>query len=312
VNTLQFLSSILGKYKRSGNRGNYVFTCPKCKREKFYYDIKDNRYNCYTCDLRGNSLYSFVKKICPERLSEVTTYKKSLTNYGDDEYGFEEDEQTNIVELPPDNIKVVDVINGSRNIPGAEAVINYLKQRGITERLISKYDIRFYKVNGDTRVIVPSYNSKNELNYYVTRTIMDGYMKYKNPPINKSDLIPFENTINWDYAVILTEGVFDSIKISHNSIPLLGCTINETWILFKKLLHLKNRIYLCLDNDKAGIEGTLKIAELFLNHGKTVFYIDISPYKDVGGMKKREFLQRKNESEIIDEMWLLSKKAEVV
>ena len=35
------------------------------------------------------------------------------------------------------------------------------------------------------RIIVPSYSSDGELNYFVGRDIYEGGMKYKNPPVSK-------------------------------------------------------------------------------------------------------------------------------
>jgi hypothetical protein len=64
----------------------------------------------------------------------------------------------------------------------------YLSQRGITIKQIVKYNIGYCK-DGlySRRVIIPSYNSDGQLNYFVSRSYYpDEKMKYKNPPISKN------------------------------------------------------------------------------------------------------------------------------
>jgi DNA primase len=72
------------------------------------------------------------------------------------------------------------------------------------------------------RVIIPSYDSNGELNYFVARSYYeDNKMKYKNPPVSRN-VIVFENQINWNEPIVLVEGVFDAFSVKRNAIPLLG------------------------------------------------------------------------------------------
>ena len=74
------------------------------------------------------------------------------------------------------------------------------------------------------RIIIPSYDSDGQLNYFVGRDFYKSNMKYKNPPIPK-DIIGFDLYVDWDEPIILCEGVFDAMAIKNNSIPLFGKTI---------------------------------------------------------------------------------------
>ena len=48
------------------------------------------------------------------------------------------------------------------------------------------------------RIIIPSYDLDNRLNYFIARSIhAEEKFKYKNPPVSKN-VIMFENQINWN------------------------------------------------------------------------------------------------------------------
>ena len=97
------------------------------------------------------------------------------------------------------------------------------------------------------RIIIPSYDSNNKLNYFLARSFYESGLKYKNPPVSKN-VIVFENQINWKMPLVLCEGVFDAIAIRRNAVPLLGKFVP------KKLLKMmiKNQVkevYVALDDD---------------------------------------------------------------
>ncbi len=134
------------------------------------------------------------------------------------------------------------------HIPRKEAY-NYLKKRGITDNIINKYNIGLC-VEGEYagRIIVPSYNKKGELNFFVSRSWNPkSRLKYKNPEAAKDFLIFNESLIDWKKDIYLVEGVFDSFFLD-NSICLLGKYINDN--LWEKLYtKAKKNIIVCLDGD---------------------------------------------------------------
>jgi len=98
------------------------------------------------------------------------------------------------------------------------------------------------------RIIIPSYDLDNRLNYFIARSIhSEEKFKYKNPPVSKN-VIMFENQINWSEPITLVEGVFDAMAVKRNSIPILGkfipTKLNEA--IFKN--RVKN-INILLDED---------------------------------------------------------------
>ena len=124
------------------------------------------------------------------------------------------------------------------------------------------------------RVIIPSYDENNALNYFVARSLNSGaYLKYVNPDIDKSNCIIFENLINWGEPIILCEGVFDAMAIRRNAVPLLGQNISPA--LMKKIITSPcPDIYMTLDQD--AVKRALKHCETFLSMGKRVFFIEPS------------------------------------
>ena len=133
------------------------------------------------------------------------------------------------------------------SIPYKEAY-NYLRKRGLSNQTIDKYKIGYItKGQYSGRIIVPSYDIDNKLNYFVSRSYTGHKNKYKNPEAEKDKIIFNEHLINWEENVYLVEGVFDMFFIE-NSIPILGKSVSEKlWtMLYDKA---KKNIIICLDGD---------------------------------------------------------------
>jgi len=162
---------------------------------------------------------------------------------------------------------------------------NYLKKRGVTDEMIERYDIGFVD-SGEFagRIIIPSYDLKGELNYFIARSwYKREKIKYKNPEAPKELLIFNESRINWEKDVYLVEGVFDGLFVP-NSIPLLGKFLSD--VLWEALYDRTNaRIKICLDGD--AWNDAVKIYEK-LSGGRLYGKIDIIKLpkdKDLGDLR---------------------------
>ena len=183
--------------------------------------------------------------------------------------------------------------------------MNYLTQRGITEKDIIKYNIGYCKEGlYARRIIIPSYNSDGSLNYFVSRSYYpDEKMKYKNPPISKN-VIAFESHVNWNEPIILCEGVFDAITIRRNAIPLLGKFPSKE-LVQKIFLSGVSDIIISLDND--AINEALKAAEYFRKNGIHVKMMYLKD-KDASEMGYEKFYEELNKTkEFTSEELLLNK-----
>ena len=195
------------------------------------------------------------------------------------------------------------------NAPGrmAKIAMSYLHKRGLTQNDLLRYKIGIsgeYEFNN--RVIFPSFCDDMKLNYFLSRTYDDNqFRKYKNCQIQRRDIIFNEHLIEWDKTVILVEGVFDAIKAGNNSIPMLGSWIDESHLLFKKIVQEKTPVVLGLDPD--AIEKTMKIAKNFKQYSIDV-RITQHEGKDFGDMTKDEanyYIQSAQKYELTDRIGYL-------
>lgn len=249
---------------------NYSFHCPFChhKKPKLVVNIKSGAFNCWTCHppTKGRNPVSLLKKLsaAPEVVLEMKQY------YGMKAEKSDSQESTQIVSLP----KEYSPIKWPGKSPIERKVVQYLKNRNITENDCLKYGIGFCESGRyRNRVIVPSYDSSGKLNYFVARTIYDTVKpSYDAPSCKKSNIIGFEYFINWNIPIILCEGAFDAIAIKRNAIPLFGKTIPKSLMIKLANSNVKT-VYLALDND--AIRESYNYAEELINMGKEVYTLDL-------------------------------------
>jgi DNA primase len=150
----------------------------------------------------------------------------------------------------------------------------YLNNRKISDLDIKKYNIG-YCTSGRyrNRIIVPSYDSQGNLNYFVARSFeKDPFLKYDAPSVTKTEIIGFEFFINWKVPVILCEGSFDAIAIKRNAIPLFGKSIPKS-VMMKLAQSEVKTVYIALDND--ALKESISYAESLINMGKEVYLIEL-------------------------------------
>jgi DNA primase len=252
--------------------------CPFCNhhKKKLQVNLDTQRWHCWVCDSKGRSVQSLLRKLNVD----IRDLNRLKDIYGEEDYTLvEKDEYVAKLQLPSEFKQLHFRPKGFN--PEYNQAINYLKERGITQADIVKYNIG-YCSDGlyFGRVIVPSYDENGDLNYFVARSYYkEERMKYKNPPVNR-DVIVFDNQINWNEPITLVEGVFDSFSVKRNCIPLLG-----KFLLSK----LKNKIIekgvkevtILLDSD--AISDSVKHTDYFIKNGINVKNI-IPKGKDAGDM----------------------------
>ena len=252
--------------------------CPFCNhhKKKLQVNLDTQRWHCWVCDSKGRSIQSLLRKLNVD----IRDLNRLKDIYGEDDYTLvEKDEYVAKLQLPSEFKQLHFKPKGFQ--PEYNQALNYLKERGITQADIVKYNIG-YCSDGlyFGRIIVPSYDENGDLNYFVARSYYkEERMKYKNPPVNR-DVIVFENQINWNEPITLVEGVFDSFSVKRNCIPLLG-----KFLLSK----LKNKIIekgvkevtILLDSD--AITDSTKHTDYFIKNGINVKNI-IPTGKDAGDM----------------------------
>lgn len=247
---LELLREILGDEKQHyESKGQVAFNCPVCDEDRDKGNLEINYHNhvfkCWSCGDVNNtkgSLNKFFDKFGNKKQKKV--YKILQP----ENYKPTEKKQPKL-KLPESFTLFKD---SSKVYPIRRQAINYLYNRGITDYMIEKYQIGFCdRGSHKGRVVVPSYNTKGELNYYIARSWdPNTKAKYKNPQAEKDKIIFNENLIDWDKDIYLVEGVFDGFFLE-NSIPMLGKHMSE--LLFNSLYNkAKGNITICLDGDAWG------------------------------------------------------------
>jgi DNA primase len=249
---VELLKDVLGDEKQHyESKGQISFNCPVCAREKGL-DTGDGKgnleinyyrhvYKCWACS-DTNGTQGPLGKLFDQF---GTKKQKKVYNLIKPEEQRAEIKKVNKLKFPEGYTTFQD--SNPRFIPHIEAM-RYLNSRGITEEIINKYKIG-YTVSGEFayRIIVPSFDSEGQLNYFIARSWVPRKMKYKNPTAEKDKIIFNESIIDWEKDIYLVEGVFDGFFLN-NSIPMLGKKISA--LLFETLYtKAKGNIIICTDGD---------------------------------------------------------------
>ena len=244
---VELLEEVLGDHGlHYPNRGQISFNCPVCDdgRNKHNLEVNyiDNVYKCWACgDNEGT--HGALGKIFDKYGNKK---QKKLYNVLKPETVVKREKKKKTLKLPEGFTLFKD---SSPVYPVRKQAINYLRNRGISDYMIEKYQIGFCD-RGDHagRIIIPSYDSKGELNYYIARSWNPTTKaKYKNPEAEKDKIIFWENLIDWNKDIFLVEGAFDGLFLD-NVIPMLGKHMSE--LLFETIYKkAKGNVIICLDGD---------------------------------------------------------------
>jgi DNA primase len=267
---INLLSRVIGNTGRRLKKSNeYMFWSPFIShhKPKLQINVQTQKWHCWVSNQGGHNLFQLFKKLkaSKEHFDELVElvgdkkYVKRNTNK----------EDKKIVRLPNEFKPLW--LDGNSII--RKHAIVYLKNRGITLVDVIRYGMGYCEEGlYANRIIVPSYSSDGELNYFVGRDIYEGGMKYKNPPVSK-DVIGLDLFINWNEPIVLCEGVFDAIAIRRNAIPLFGKTIPKS--LMKKIYEKQvKQIYILLDSD--AIMDSIKMTDSLMKNGINVYYVNLS------------------------------------
>ena len=252
---VELLEEVLGDHGlHYPNRGQISFNCPVCDdgRNKHNLEVNyvENVYKCWSCgDSEGThgALGKIFDKYGNKKQKKLYTVLKPETVV-------KREKKKKTLKLPESFTLFKD---SSPVYPVRKQALNYLHNRGISDYIIEKYQIGFCD-RGDHagRIVIPSYDNKGELNYYISRSWNPmSRAKYKNPEAEKDKIIFWENLIDWTKDIYLVEGAFDGIFLN-NAIPMLGKHMSE--LLFNTIYKkAKANVIICLDGD--AWENALKL-----------------------------------------------------
>ena len=276
-----------------------LYHCPKCvsNKKKLSVNLDKNVFKCWVCDFSGKNINFLVKKFSTTKdyLSWMELSGVDMSSAPSDVeniFRITSVEPAEILKLP----KEFRPINTKR-FPATKKAYQYLLQRGLGKTEIRKWKIGYcatgpYKY----RIVIPSFDSDGELNYFVSRTIFNNAMKYKNPKTSK-DIIFNDLMINWAEPIVLVEGVFDSFKMN-NSIPILGSTFGDDSVLLRKIVRNNSKVYIALDSD--AYDKSLQIYKMLSKYGIKTKILVLDGKQDLGDMSKNKVSELYNSATDID------------
>jgi DNA primase len=245
---VELLEEVLGSHGlHYPNRGQISFNCPVCDEERNKHNLEVNYFNgvykCWACGDSENTHGSLGKLFDKYGTRKQKKLYKILRP---------EEEQKVVRKKKPKVVLPENFIlfkESNPIYPVRRQAYNYLKSRGITEDIIEKFGIGFCdKGSHQGRIIIPSYDNKGNLNYYVGRS-WDPHSraKYRNPEAEKEKIIFWENLIDWNKDIYLVEGAFDGMFLD-NPVVMLGKHMSE--LLFETIYNkAKANVIICLDGD---------------------------------------------------------------
>ncbi len=195
-----------------------------------------------------------------------------------------------------------------KNLP--ERIRNWLKaERGLNDEIIEKF-----KLGWDGKALtIPIYDKENQYLFFKYRKDPQDNSdspspKYWYSPGSSAELYGWEHITNPKPSLIICEGELDRLILETYGLPAITSTsgagtFKDEWI--DLLNTIPSEIFICYDNDEAGMIGAGKIAEL-IPQARIVRIPKLSSAKDVTdfitdkGIK--EFEQLLNEGKTLDEI----------
>lgn len=260
-----------GKFNLEINTGKRMFRCWKCDEPKFSGSL-------------GRLIKTFGSRVDYEMYKSYAGIIQDFT--------FDDEREIIQVKLPDEMISFsqMDITNSEH----FEAYNYLVNERKISRDIILRYRLGFC-ITGKyaKRIIIPSFDSKGEVNYFVGRYYgtdpkIRKKMPYLNPHADKDVIIFNEGLINWDSTVYLVEGAFEMLSFPVNIIPMLGKTLSTT--LFLKLQELKPDVVVLLDPDayKNAVELFYTLSTIYVECDEKVKIVKLPTEEDLDELRKNQ------------------------
>ncbi len=287
----EFLRRSFGDIHESRCGNNVAVECPACgkgtNKKKFSININSWGCHCWVCGIKGKNISRILFEYVSPDLSRE--YRSRFLKESEiEKIAAPEIEEK--ISLPRGFVSIAEKIRSKD--PDIRACIQYLFSRGVSER-----DMWLYKLGTTTsgrfrrRVIIPSFDSFGELNFFSARAIDESSYKYINSKNKKVDIVFNEISIDWKRELAIVEGPFDLLKTTANSTCLLGSSLSTDSLLFKKIASSQTPVVLALDKDME--RKSRRIADLLQDYGSQVRMLELGEKSDVGEMTKKEFIDAK-------------------
>ena len=307
---LSIIEERFGTDYKQASHGEITYNCPFCLKKrgkadndhKLYVNTNSLKFHCFKCGASGrlksiqintDGAFGVYEDLLKLKLQDTTL---DCTD---------EDEGDNMFYLP-----VTKIEHGT-------VAYNYCNKRGITDELISYYDIRLGVNDLVGRIVIPNniYGSC-WTDMYSARTVIDQIPKYKNPVgANKTDIVfNLKSIKDYQDQVIIVEGVITAICGGKDCVATYGCHPSDSQV--KQILEKNPKsIICCYDGDEAGQTGLIELLfklEASMYKGK-IYYVIMPKDQDacdMGYIKYREYLKDNMKEYLGEFMFNLQKKSD--
>ena len=316
-------------------KGRYVYlTCPECHQNSAY--ISNNGYYIY-CNRQNHCGYiSGIVEYIANRDSISTNdaiYKLAeISGHQIPQFNEVDNEQFRVYKQKENLLK--DILSLAKNALWrfGGSIIQYLRSRSYSDSEIIEMDFGVLPVIDELKkyllnkghsfflvedivgsfsknhpLLIPVYNHFGTIDGFISRAIdSDISPKYLySQGLERGTYFFNINEAKNTDTLILVEGIIDALLITNRGIKgAVACGGNSPTELqiANVLKHYKiNTFILMLDNDSAGINGTLNAINLLKNHDVNIYIADNSPYKDPDELIKNvgivELVNRLNNSQ---------------
>jgi len=285
---VKFVESAFGKGVISRSGDDIAVKCPICQtkdKKKLSISLNTWQCHCWICGYKSKSLVDMLRKKSSSDL--LSRYRSDFLGEIFQQHHVQQQVEK-IFEYPEGYVPIVNFDKSIRD-PDIRGCYQYLLKRGVSDRDLYKYRVGISK-KFPRRIFFISLDSDGIENYFVSRSIDDdSRLKYINSDLDKTQIVFNELDIDWDKDVYLIEGIFDLIKIKTNAICILGSSLSENSLLFKKLIVNSCSIVLALDSDVQ--PKMFKIADKLISYGCSVKIFPLYDKKDVGSMSSEEIIE---------------------
>lgn len=286
-------------------RGNELVTkCifNKCDEDSrageghLYFNIETSQYECKKCGEKGNIF----------TLAEFFGDSKKDVIVGNSQL-FDIKKKKGVKKL-----SVAEMDRYNQQIP--ERIEQYLISRGINEEVIEKYKLGWGNFYGHNFITIPIFDNKGEPLFFKLRldpedsSDFERYMSY--PTGHKGQLYGWNSIDTNENYILICEGELDRLVLESNGIPAITLTtgvksfikqIEEKYLNF---LRGFRKIYLILDKDETGEEGTKDLSKLLNDNLDAEIYIVKFPERMKDGKDVSDYFSKYcgSKEELIDQL----------
>ncbi len=296
-----FLESKGIEFTRSGDwlKMNCILPGHNDSSPSFFIHRLHHNYNCYVCG-SGN-----FTQLCEQMGWEINIESINVDCVPDSIWKDVKEKIKNI-EYEPDKKKEQSkpAPKGLKKITSSEINCKkhyqYMADRNI-ESLIDMFNVGYvvkgdknYSLNYINRIIIPCHDSDGKYMWCEGRAITHIKVdrKYFRPfGINKTKYLFNYHRVKksgYDYIVVV-EGIIDAMILWSWDIPgvcCFGSNISDEQI---SLLAVYNKVYVCLDNDAAGIKGWVTAKKRLKDIGIALNRIILPKNKDINNITENHF-----------------------